>query len=103
MKQQKQGTTQRAKAVLNNIRSRRKDLGYSQEYVALEMGISVRWYQQLENGSSGLTIDNLCRIADVLNIEPYSLFCTNEHPQDELYYQCQTALQQIFHNNGHTT
>lgn len=103
MKHQKRGTTQRTRAVLNNIRDRRNHLGYSQEYVALEAGMCVRWYQKLENGSSRMTIEDLYRIADVLKVKPNYFFCTNEDSQNELYYQCQTALQQIFQNNGHTT
>lgn len=50
------------------IRCRRDTLRLSQEYVAEKTGISLRFYQALERGEKGVSLDTLMRLSKVLNI-----------------------------------
>lgn len=56
------------------IRCLRVQKGYSQEYMALSMGLSQKQYGRLENGESKLTIDHLGKICETLGIDPADLF-----------------------------
>lgn len=47
--------------------------GYSQEQAALESGLSVTWWQQIEKGSANITLDTLRRVACTLGVEPQVL------------------------------
>lgn len=60
--------------IQHKIRSIRAQKGYSQEYMALNMGLSQKQYGRLETGESKLTIDHLGKICDILGVEPQDLF-----------------------------
>ena len=47
----------------------RKERGRSQEWLALECGISVSYLRKIEHGTANPTINELRRIAEVLEIE----------------------------------
>ncbi len=55
------------------IRARRKELGYSQEYVALKLEISQKAYSDIESGKTKLKSDVLNAIASILEISPYEI------------------------------
>lgn len=62
---------------------RRKELGYSQEYVALKLGLSQKAYSDIESGKTKLKNDVLNQIAIILEISPakicpISCDCTSE-------------------------
>jgi transcriptional regulator with XRE-family HTH domain len=54
--------------ILRFIRSRREELGYSQEYMAFKLAISQNAYCKIENGNCRLTIDTLLAIGQVLQV-----------------------------------
>ncbi|MDR2222047.1 MAG: helix-turn-helix transcriptional regulator [Flavobacteriaceae bacterium] len=65
------------------IKTRRKELGYSQEYVALKLGLSQKAYSDIESGKTKLKNDVLNQIARILEISPakicpISCDCTSE-------------------------
>ncbi|WP_010249263.1 helix-turn-helix domain-containing protein [Myroides injenensis] len=65
------------------IKDRRKSLGFSQEYVALKLGISQKAYSDIESGKTKLKTDVLNEIAKILEISPFSVCpiaceCSNE-------------------------
>ena len=60
------------------IRKRRKELGLSQEQLAEKVGVSYQQIQRYENGSSMLNVENMQRIAKILNIPAASLFILNQ-------------------------
>ncbi len=56
-----------------NIRIRRITLGYSQESMAFELGISQAAYSNLERDETKLTVQRVFDIAEILKISPYEL------------------------------
>lgn len=60
------------------IRNRRKEFGLSQEQLAEKVGVSYQQIQRYENGSSMLNVENVQRMAKILNIPVSSLFTLNQ-------------------------
>jgi transcriptional regulator with XRE-family HTH domain len=56
----------RAKAVAANIRSKRIELNYTQEYLAAKLNISQNAYSKIELGYTKITVERLFQIADIL-------------------------------------
>jgi len=56
------------------IRKRRKELGLSQEQLAEKAGVSYQQIQRYENGSSMLNVENVQRIAKILQMAVTSIF-----------------------------
>ena len=54
--------------ILTNIKRLRIEKNYTQEAMALELGISTSWYNKLENGHKKLTLKQLETIAKILNV-----------------------------------
>ncbi len=59
--------------IKSRIREKRKALGYTQEYLARELKISVNSYRQIESGSTVLISKRVTDIASVLGIAPEEL------------------------------
>ena len=53
----------------STIISLREEKGLTQEWLALECGISVSYLRRIEHGTANPTINELWRIAEVLEIE----------------------------------
>lgn len=62
------------------IRKRRKEIGLSQEQLAEKVGVSYQQIQRYENGGSMLNVENIQRIAKVLQV-PITAFFTPARPQ----------------------
>lgn len=58
--------------ILQNIRKTRELKNYTQEYLAIQLGIDTKSYSNIENGVSKLSIDRLLKISDVLETPPES-------------------------------
>ncbi|WP_238989391.1 helix-turn-helix domain-containing protein [Mucilaginibacter terrigena] len=56
----------KVKAVATNIRSKREQLNYTQEYLAAKLNISQNAYSKIELGYTKITVERLFQIADVL-------------------------------------
>ena len=57
------------------LRSKRKALSFTQEYVAEQVGISLRFYQMIERGKKFVSIDTLISLSKTLQISiDYLLF-----------------------------
>ena len=52
-----------------NIRKYREKRGFSQEYVAQELGINQSTYGKIERDASSVTVDRLHKIAEVLEVD----------------------------------
>lgn len=50
------------------IRTRRKRLSMTQEYVAEKLGISVKHFSEVERGLTGLSVENLIKLSDCLGL-----------------------------------
>lgn len=55
--------------VLSEIRKKRKELNYSQEYLAFLLNISQSSYNKIENGTTELTVNTLYEIAKILEFD----------------------------------
>jgi transcriptional regulator with XRE-family HTH domain len=62
------------KAFGNNLRLKRKELGFSQERLAYEAEIELRQLGRIERGEINTGIISIKIIADTLGIDPKELF-----------------------------
>ena len=51
----------------------RKELGYSQEGLALESGIARSYLGGVERGQRNICLVNICRLAETLKVSPAEL------------------------------
>jgi transcriptional regulator with XRE-family HTH domain len=63
------------------IRSRRKELGLSQEKLSEKVGVSYQQIQRYENGSSMLNVENVQRVAKALDIPVTMFFSCSDSAQ----------------------
>jgi transcriptional regulator with XRE-family HTH domain len=56
-----------------NIRSIREKLGYSQEYMAMKLGIGQNGYSKIELGYTRITVERLFEIAKILDTVVFTL------------------------------
>ncbi len=54
----------------NNIRTARKQRGYSQEEFADIAGFSRSYYTEIETGKRNISVLNLIKIIEALNVDP---------------------------------
>ncbi|MBK0381192.1 helix-turn-helix domain-containing protein [Mucilaginibacter segetis] len=66
----------RVKAVAANIRNKREELNYTQEYLAAKLNISQNAYSKIELGYTKITLERLFQIAEVLEIPIIDLINT---------------------------
>jgi transcriptional regulator with XRE-family HTH domain len=59
--------------ILNKIRDIRKQKGYSNEAMAMDLGMSTSAYNKLERMESSVSLERFVQIIEVLNV-PYSEF-----------------------------
>lgn len=50
------------------LRTRRNELGFTQEYMAEEAGISLRFYQMVERGEKSVSLSTLIRLSQIMSI-----------------------------------
>ena len=50
------------------IKTRRKKLLLTQEYVAEQLNVSVKHFSEVERGIAGLSIENLIKLSDILGL-----------------------------------
>jgi transcriptional regulator with XRE-family HTH domain len=62
------------KDVLTNIRVIRQKLGYTQDVVGKQLGMSQNGYSLIENGSRNLTVNDLNQIAIIFKMDVIDLF-----------------------------
>lgn len=59
--------------ITDQIRKRRIELAYSQEYMAAKLGCSQKGYSKIELGNVKLTVDYFLRVCNLLDISPACL------------------------------
>ena len=57
----------------SNIARLRKEIGLSQEQLALESGLARSYMGGVERGQRNIALINICKLADALNIDPSEL------------------------------
>ncbi|WP_121248262.1 helix-turn-helix domain-containing protein [Mucilaginibacter phyllosphaerae] len=68
----------KVKAVAANIRNKREELNYTQEYLAAKLNISQNAYSKIELGYTKITVERLFQIAEILETELMDLINTRE-------------------------
>jgi len=58
------------------IRSRRKELGWSQDELAERIGVTLHQLQRYESGRTILNVENVQRIADILGLPVTDFFAS---------------------------
>ena len=71
------------KAVATNIRDQRLLLGYSEQYMAGCLSISVKAYNRMEKAHTRISIMNMFRIAEILDMQASTLVSL---PEKKLAY-----------------
>lgn len=61
------------------MRVLREANGYTQEYIASELGINQNTYSKLESGQTRLTVDRVKKLAELYNVSP-EYFLSEEAP-----------------------
>lgn len=62
------------KVFSHNVRMYRNRLGLSQEAIAFRTGLHRTYISAVERGKRSISLDNIQKIADALEIETYLLF-----------------------------
>jgi len=57
----------------SNIARLRKEIGLSQEQLALESGIARSYLGGVERGQRNIALINICKLADALKLDPSEL------------------------------
>ncbi len=65
-----------------NLRKYRTDAGFSQEKFAEKCGLHRTYISSVERFQRSISLENIQRIADALNIETYLLFIEEENIDD---------------------
>jgi len=60
-------------AIAANIRRKRENRNYTQEYVAYKLSISQNAFSKIELGHTRITVERLLQIADILGCEVLEL------------------------------
>jgi len=55
------------------VRARREDLGKSQEKLAAESGMHWTYLGQVERGQRNVTLHNILKLAEMLDVDPAEL------------------------------
>ncbi|WP_113636058.1 helix-turn-helix domain-containing protein [Nubsella zeaxanthinifaciens] len=65
------------------IRSIRASKGFSQEYIANELGIKQAAYSNIESGKSDITLNRLHDIANLLEVSIFDLIIDNTNKSEK--------------------
>lgn len=65
--------TKSRKALGKKLRNIRKELGYSQESLADEVGLHRTYIGSIERGEQNVSLDNIVKIAKTLKVKPSQL------------------------------
>lgn len=66
-----------------NVRKYRKKAGLSQESFAEQCGLHRTYISDIERFQRSISLENIQRIADALNIETYRLFIETKENSDD--------------------
>ena len=66
----------------SNVKTRRKQLGITQEILALDAGIDRTYISQIERGISNPSLLVLVKVAEILDVEVVELLAEPELPPD---------------------
>ena len=67
----------RIRSVALNIRKIREYRNYTQEYLAMKLGISQNAYSKIELGYTRITLERLIQVSQILDVETVDLISGN--------------------------
>ncbi len=73
------------KVFANNLRKYRNHLGLSQESFAEKAGLHRTYISAIECGKRSISLDNIQKIADALEIDAFLLFVDDESKDSESF------------------
>lgn len=76
------GDEQLLKEIGQRIFSRRKELHFTQEYVAEQMDVSIQMISNLEAGKKAIRPENLVKVCDVLDLSADYILTGNRSEQE---------------------
>ena len=59
------------------VRKKRTEKGFSQDYMAIQLGVSQKTYGRLENGESKIDLEKIVNLANILETNPIELLNFN--------------------------
>lgn len=65
--------------IFEMVRELRQQKKYTQDYMASRLGYSKANYSHKETGRRNISADELCQIAEVLDVEPVIFFDQNKY------------------------
>ena len=68
----------------NNIRKKREERGYSQDYMADSLGVTVKTYARIENGHGRVRVKILDDLSRILQSNPFELIHFKNHEYNSL-------------------
>lgn len=68
---------EKMRAVASNIRKIREFRDYTQEYLAMKLGISQNAYSKIELAYTRITVERLMHIAQILEVDSLDLLTSN--------------------------
>ena len=77
------------------IKQRRKELKFTQEAIAEQIGVSVKQFSETERGISGFSVENLIKLSDLIHMSLDEMIRgtpADEHAQWELLLEPLTSL-----------
>jgi transcriptional regulator with XRE-family HTH domain len=72
-------------SVRKKLRSKRQELGYSQQYMASRLGITQQAYSKIEKEPSKSSLEVLLRIAHFLDLDNSVLIGSEDHTAPNKY------------------
>ena len=69
------------KVFSSNLKKYRTNLGISQEAFAEKAGLHRTYISAVERGKRSISLDNVQKIADALEVETYLLFMNNDESE----------------------
>ncbi len=75
------------------IKSQRKALNFTQEMLAEQLDVSVKHFSEVERGLSGLSIENLIKLSNILGVS-IDYIVKGEEDKDKWLYTL-SALQKV--------
>ncbi|QQL48992.1 helix-turn-helix domain-containing protein [Mucilaginibacter ginkgonis] len=68
------------KSIANNLRLKREAKGFTQEYVAMKLGLSQNAFSKIELGYTKITLERLYHVAALLETDVVTLLSEDKVP-----------------------
>ncbi|MEN9445172.1 MAG: Helix-turn-helix domain [Bacteroidota bacterium] len=72
--------------IIERIKSRRCELGYSQEFMAEKLSLDTSSYARIESLKTSISLERFLQICDILNLDPSLQFAISDRIQAQNQY-----------------